>query len=126
MEQLAEQMKYQLAGILAIILSNGNSTLYHADKEAQQDMYLAKLWLKLVSEPRILRIASTGHGKHTYTRIQIDRTLPQAQFPFSSHIHSYFNSYKEDCLRSWEDAKVPRIESGVRGQHKFTSDMQNK
>merc|ERR1712176_1311365 len=125
MEKLAEKIKDQLVEILTIIFSNGNSKLYFGGENAeQQDRRLAKLWLKLVSEPRILRIAQASHAKKS--RVSIDRTLSQAQFPFSSHIHSYLSSYKDDCLRAWNDDKIPIIESGVRGQQKFTTEMQNK
>eukprot|EP01083_Nonionella_stella_P226005 803039_1 len=72
----------------------------------------------------ILRNTSTVYTKHT--RVSIDTTLSQAQFPFSLQIHSYLNSYKDDCLRSWVDDTVPIIESGPKGQNVFTTDMQNK
>merc|ERR1712190_82915 len=99
MEKLAEKIKDQLVEILTIIFSNGNSKLYFGEHQVNAlhagDHRISELWLKLVSEPRILRIARSG-GQAKNTRNNIDRTLNQAQFPFSSHIHSYMLSYKDD------------------------------
>eukprot|EP01083_Nonionella_stella_P090653 253249_1 len=112
MEKLAEKTKEQLVGLFSTIFSNGNSMLYvYGDEQEQQtqEMCLAKLWLKLLSEPKIV------HSKNT--KVSIDRTLSQAQFPFSSQVHSYLSSYKDD---------VPVIESGIHGQFRLMTDMQNK
>ena len=121
MEKLAELVKDQLVEILTIVFSNGNSVIYQTGNTQAE-----KIWLKLVSEPRILRIFGGGSGgKAKNTRHSIDRALSRSKFPFSSHIHSYLSSFKEDCLNAWKQ-KMPVIESGPNGQKFFSKQMQMK
>ena len=128
MEKLAEKIGDQLVEILTIIFSNGNSRLYFGDMGGKYGDVAARRvvswWLKLVSEPRILRIERGGTAKSK--RRNIDLSLRQAQFPFSSHIHSYMLSYKDDCLKEWKVDGVPVIESGQAGQTMFSTELENK
>ena len=112
MEKLSDLVREKLAGILLTVFSNENSTKYQGG-----DTRMEALWLKLLSEPTLLRASERKKDNRSMSiRFTINQLQFEPKFPFSNHIHSYLSSYEADCLRAWRNESVSIIDSGNDGQ----------
>jgi len=108
LEALPDRIRDQLVEILTMLFSNGHSRINCGGNTARE-----KMWLDLLDESKISRIAGRASGAFRNT---IDRAL-------SCHVHCYLASHKEHCFSAWNSEQRPATESGAEGQQCFAKEL---
>ncbi|ETN98043.1 hypothetical protein RFI_39478 [Reticulomyxa filosa] len=109
MSNLAQKIKNLLVEILCVIFENGNSLLYRRQKDERID----NLFLRILSEPKIVRVTQREHREHNHEIVPKDDIPGGGRFPFSSHLHAFVSSFREVCFEVYERMKQDIRESLV-------------
>eukprot|EP01084_Bolivina_argentea_P032482 60107_1 len=124
MQTLGKKIERELIHILSVIFSNGNAYLYSSkyDEEAKEQKYdddahenkleklMNRLWLELLSEPKIIRFQSQPLGNNKQEQNTPIINTIRAKFAFSSNIHSYFMSFKKAVASNYKHQTIPMTE----------------
>ncbi|ETO06491.1 hypothetical protein RFI_30897, partial [Reticulomyxa filosa] len=97
MSNVVEKIKFLLVEILLVLFENRNILLYRSP--TVNDIRMDDLFLQLLQEPKIVTFSQT---KHEAGVVPKDDIPDGCQFPFSSHVHAYFSSFRESFFHLYE------------------------